>query len=358
MCSHTGKGSIYMKFRAIACVFMCLALMVGVMSGCEVVDLNEVLVINGEAVTGGEFNFMLDTLKVQIASEMNFDSTVEENWTTVEVDNRKAIDVAKDKAIDEFVMIYVQAQKAEEAGISLTADEIAYADQSFNSYIEQMYGGAGALEEQLKKWQVTKDTLKDFFRKLALATKVETHYVTEDEKITAVTEEELQAQYENVKNEYYSSAITAKHILIMSENPQEGITRTKEEAKAEAQAILDRIKAGEDFEKLMREYSEDVETSFDEGYTFNHNDGQMVQEFDDGAYALEVGEVSELVEVPYGYHIIKRLESNPEAFGAYEDLKEQLKSQIAYDRYEALVMDDWVPNAKVEKNTKALDKIK
>ena len=347
-----------MKLRAVACVFMCLALMVGVMSGCEVVDLNEVLVINGEAVTGGEFNFVLDTLKTQIATEMNFDAAIEENWSTVEVDNRKAIDVAKDKAIDEFVMIYVQAKKADELGISLTAEELAYADQNFTAYIEQTYGGASGVEDQLKKWQVTKDTLKEFFRKNFLATKVQNHYVTEDEKITNITEEEMQAQYENAKNEYFNSAVTAKHILILFEDAQRGISRTKEEAKAEAQAILDRVKAGEDFDTLMRQYSEDAETSFDAGYSFSHNDGQFVQAFDDGAYALEVGEVSELVETEYGYHIIKRLESNPEAFGTYEDLKEQLKSNIAYERYEALVMDDWVVNAKVEKNTKVLDKIK
>ena len=70
----------------------------------------------------------------------------------------------------------------------------------------------------------------------------------------------------------------------------------------------------DNFDELMAEYSEDPgsETS-PEGYTFKHNDGTMMQEFDDGGWALEVGQVSEPVKTSYGYHIIKRVELVKEA---------------------------------------------
>ncbi len=346
-----------MKLRALICACLCLVLSVGLFTGCDIVDLNTVITINGEAVTTGEFNFMLDTVKTQIAVEMGFDVNDEEAWKTVEVDNKKVINVAKDKTIDEIVTIWVEAQKAKEEGITLTDEEVAYAESGFTSYFEQVYGTA-SIDDKLKEWQVTEEAVKEIFKKTTIAMKLENKFVTEDPELTNITEEEIQAEYENAKNEYFSSAITAKHILIMFENPQSGITRTKEEANAEAQAILDKINAGEDFDTLMRAHSEDTPESFDAGYTFSHNDGQMVQAFDDGAYALEVGEVSGLVETEYGYHIIKRLESNPDDFVAFEEVKDSVKMEIAYQRFNVLVKETWIPAAKVEKDTKILDKIK
>ncbi len=344
-----------MRIKSLICMLLCAMMFVGLFAGCEVIDVNEVLVINGEAVTGGEFNFMLDSFKMEIAAEMGFDSADAEKWSTVEVDNRKAIDIAKDKTIDEIVLIWVQAQKAEEEGVSLTAEESAYAESNYNALVEQ-YGGVQAFEKKLSAWQVSKDSVKGVFKKIMLASKLQQKYITEDSELTNVSEEEIRAQYENEKNAFYENSIFAKHILILLENPEKGITRTKDEAKAEAQKILDRLNAGEDFEKLMVEYSEDVESSY-EGYKFTHNDRQFVTEFDNAAYELEVGGVSGLVETEYGYHIIKRYPSDAE-FDAYEDVEEELKSIIAYDRYNAMVKDSWVKDAAVEKNTKIIDKIR
>lgn len=344
-----------MKIKAILCALLCVLMTVGLFSGCEVVDVNEVLKINGEVVTGGEFNFMLDSFKMEIAAEMGFDAADEEAWATDEVDNRKAIDVAKDKTIDEIVLIWVQAQKAAEEGVELNAEELAYVDSNYNSLVEQ-YGGAQAFEKKLSAWQVTKESVKGIFKRIVLASKLQQKLVSEDEVLTNVTEDEILAQYENEKAAFYNESIFAKHILILFNEPSLNISRTKDQAKAEAQKILDRLNDGEDFEKLMLEYSEDSEVSHD-GYSFTHNDGQFVQAFDDGAYALEVGDISGLVETEYGYHIIKRYPSDAE-FSAYDDVKEDLKLMIAYERYNAMVKDSWVTEATVEKNTKIIDKIK
>ncbi len=344
-----------MKKYSVLGIVLVLMFMVSTFTGCEVVDVSEVLTINGEVVTGGVFNFMLDSFKSEIADAIGFDAADSEKWKTEEIDNRKAIDVAKDKTIDELVLIWVQAQKAEAEGIELTAQELSNLDRNYNSLVEQ-YGGVEAFNRQLSKCQVTKDSVKNILKKIILSSKLQQKYVMEDETLNNVSEEELRAQYENLKTEFYSNSIFAKHILVLFSDPASGTERTKDEAKAEAQKILDRVNAGEDFEKLMKEFSEDSEISYD-GYSFTHNDRQFVQAFDDGAYALEVGEVSGLVETEYGYHIIKRLPSK-ETFDAYEDIKDQLKSQVAYERYSALAKDTWVAEAKVEKNTKVLDKIK
>ncbi len=154
--------------------------------------------------------------------------------------------------------------------------------------------------------------------------------------------------------------VTAKHILIMYDNEAQGITRTKDEAKALAQDILDQLDKGADFDALMREHSDDSPENFDSGYTFVHGSGEMVTAFDDAAYALEVGEVSGMVEVEEHYkgiHIIKRIKTDDSTFTSFELAAESLKFQIGIDRYNKLLEETWVPNANVVKNAKILDKL-
>lgn len=103
-----------------------------------------------------------------------------------------------------------------------------------------------------------------------------------------------------LEKEYKEKYITAKHILI-----QFGEDRTEAKAKKEAEAILKKLKSGADFDKLMNEYCEDPGLAQNpNGYTFTT--GEMVQEFEDAAFALKEGEISGLVKTSYGYHIIKR----------------------------------------------------
>lgn len=124
-----------------------------------------------------------------------------------------------------------------------------------------------------------------------------------------------------IKSSYLSSAgyadgevdksqyMTLKHILVNFEK-EDGTTRTEEEALAEANSIKAQI-TDDNFDQLMAELSEDPGSKAQpEGYTFAHNDKTMVQEFDDGGWALEVGQVSEPIKTSYGYHIIKRVELN------------------------------------------------
>jgi parvulin-like peptidyl-prolyl isomerase len=105
--------------------------------------------------------------------------------------------------------------------------------------------------------------------------------------------------------------IGAKHILVMhreSQRKPEGVTRTREEAQKRAQECLLKIRGGADFDAVVVECTDEPgakERSGDLG-VFQRN--AMVKAFGDAAFTLKVGEVSEVVETPYGFHIIKRTE--------------------------------------------------
>ena len=111
------------------------------------------------------------------------------------------------------------------------------------------------------------------------------------------------------KEESMPEKITAAHILIMyrgSERAPEEITITKEAAYEQAKKILERIKAGEDFAELAKQYS-DGPSGEKGGNLGEFEKGVMVKEFEDAAFKLKKDQVSDIVETKFGYHIIKRL---------------------------------------------------
>ena len=102
--------------------------------------------------------------------------------------------------------------------------------------------------------------------------------------------------------------VRASHILIAYEGSQasiKDITRSKEEAKIEAEKILEEVKADpENFADFAREYSEGP-TAVDGGDLDFFSRGVMAADFETAAFELEVDEISEVVETEFGFHIIK-----------------------------------------------------
>ncbi len=103
--------------------------------------------------------------------------------------------------------------------------------------------------------------------------------------------------------------VRAAHILLAykgAERAAPSVERTKEEALAQANKIRKELNAGAEFAEMAKIYSDcpSGENSGDLGYFAR---GQMVKKFEDAAFTLEKGEISDVVETVFGYHIIKRL---------------------------------------------------
>ncbi len=105
--------------------------------------------------------------------------------------------------------------------------------------------------------------------------------------------------------------IRAKHILIMhddSERKPPTIKRTRVDAKARAEEALAKVRAGQDFDALVDVYSDEPGAKERHGDLETFGRRTMVKSFEDAAFHLKVGEVSDVVETPFGFHIIKRTE--------------------------------------------------
>ncbi len=142
-------------------------------------------------------------------------------------------------------------------------------------------------------------------------------------------------EYTDAEKEQYfkDNYRRAKHILITVEDDMSG--EEKEAAKTKAEELLQRAQNGEDFDALVKEYSEDPGSqSNPDGYFFTDN--EMVREFQDGVDSIEPGNFT-LVETSYGYHVIQRLplDDNEELYKTeYNKVADTIKDKLENKRFE------------------------
>ena len=266
-----------------------------------------VMTVEGEEVTWSEFFYMLYSSLYQIEYYMG-----EIYWDGILLDNMTYEEYTMDMTMTMLKQMRAVEKKSAELNMQLTAEDRQLIEDNKVNVMAQ-YCGENATEEDfaaflLSDLYLTPDVFNFISENSVLYERLFTEVIGEaGEKIT---DEEV--------NEYIERYpyISAKHILLMTVNPDTGEAldeetivqkkQTTEELLAQLQAIEDPTKRAEKFDELMFEYSEDTGlTIFPEGYTFSYN--EMYPVFEEAAFALEEGEISGIVESEAGYHILLRV---------------------------------------------------
>ena len=184
----------------------------------------------------------------------------------------------------------------------------------------------------LKESGLTEDTLRSNIKFNQLRTKA---------IADSITDEDIKAYYDQASME-----LKGRHILVADEET--------------ANEVIEKLNAGEDFATLAKELSEDTGSAENGGDLDWFTVGQMVTEFNDAAYALEVNEISKPVKSSYGYHIIQITDKREiEDFGTLEEKKDAIKetlianAQASSTHWESVVAD-LVKEAKIEVKDKDL----
>ena len=188
--------------------------------------------------------------------------------------------------------------------LPLASEEV---EEELNRKINYFINVAGSQEQFEEYYKKTVDQIKDDYREdireQMLASRMRQKIVGE----IKVTPSEVRAFFDKLSKDslpYFNATIELQQIVMkprVSEFQQQA-------AKDKAKGILDRVNAGEGFELLAGLYSEDIASAQEGGLLDWAPRGTFVKEFEAAAYKLKAGEVSGLVETPFGYHIIQMVE--------------------------------------------------
>jgi peptidyl-prolyl cis-trans isomerase D len=137
----------------------------------------------------------------------------------------------------------------------------------------------------------------------------------------------------NIEQYTTPEQVRASHILLKTEGKDDAAV------KAAAEDVLKQAKAGADFAALAKKYSEDEASAKNGGDLDYFGKGKMVPEFDQVAFTLEPGQVSDLVKTQYGYHVIKVVDKKPGTTRPLAEVRQQLNDQLAYERAQAQAAD-------------------
>lgn len=130
------------------------------------------------------------------------------------------------------------------------------------------------------------------------------------DKVAPPTEDEVKKYYEDHKADMkQEEQVKASHILIRCDEKAD--LKTQSEALKKIQDVQAKLKKGEDFAALAKQYSEDPGSKDNGGDLGFFTKETMVPEFSKAAFALKPGQVSDIVKTPFGYHIIKVTETKP-----------------------------------------------
>ncbi|MDQ6703654.1 MAG: peptidylprolyl isomerase [Pseudomonadota bacterium] len=178
------------------------------------------------------------------------------------------------------------------------------------------------------------DQTPEFAKKLAYyREKLLMESVLEQVAKTAATDAAIKATYdEAAKAQKPETEIHARHILVATEE--------------EAKAALKRIMGGDEFATVAKEVSKDPGSEGGDLGWFTKD--RMVPEFADAAFKLEVGQLSDPVKSPFGWHIIEVMDKRQKTFPPFDQVKEQVTRYVVQKAQTALVAD-LRKNAKIER---------
>jgi peptidyl-prolyl cis-trans isomerase C len=218
--------------------------------------------------------------------------------------------------LDELVTYTVLSQETRARNVAVTDVEV-------DSAVKQMRARMGTDEDFKKALDargMTLDKLKaDTKVDISINKMVEAEVATQPPPTDAQVRDFYDKNPDKFKQD---EAVRASHILFRVEENADAATKKK--VMDEAQGVLKQARGGADFAELAKKHSADGSAA--QGGDLNFfTRGQMVPPFDQAAFAMKPGEISDIVTTQFGYHIIKVTERRPPSTVPFEQVSERIK---------------------------------
>jgi peptidyl-prolyl cis-trans isomerase C len=268
-------------------------------------QLPEVLArVNGENVTKSDFDKLIAQMEMSAGQPVP----------------KERRDEIYRSALDQLVTYTLLSQETKARGIKGDDKEVEQQMQQIRGQFKteeeftKALAGRGMTPERLRSDMVKEASIK-------------TMMDAEVAGVAPVTDAEVRAFYDKNPDKFKQpEGVRASHILIPV--PQGGDEAAKKAAKTKAEAILKKVKSGGDFAKLAQENSSDgsAQQGGDLGFFTR---GQMVGPFDAAAFSMKPGEISDLVETQFGFHIIKVTEKKDASTVPLEQVNDRVREFLA-----------------------------
>jgi parvulin-like peptidyl-prolyl isomerase len=188
----------------------------------------------------------------------------------------------------------------------------------FKKFMDQAKG-TDTVKTFLEEKKISDETLQRFYYDQYYSKA----FVDETQAGMKNLDADAKAYYEANKDSFKVDEVTASHILVKDE--------------ATAKEVQAKLKAGEKFEDLAKTYSIDGSAA-NGGSLGTFGRGAMVKEFEDAAFALKPGEISDIVKTKFGYHIIKVTDKN-QGTKTYEEAKDSIISNLVGQEAQKKILD-------------------
>ena len=257
--------------------------------------------VNGESISKAEFDRAVASIEARAGGPMPPDQR----------------DQILRTILDQIVGYKLLVQESHSRKVEASDTEVEARVQE----IQKQFPDEGAFKQMLTARNTTLDQLRSDVRQdIAVQKMID----AEVEPKSAVKPEQLADYYAKNPNQFKQpDRVHASHILIGV--PRGADAEAKAQARAKAEQVLKDVKAGKDFATLAKDNSQDPGSAPNGGDLGFFQPGQMVGPFNDAAFSLAAGAVSDIVETEFGFHIIKVAEKQPGRTIALDDVKPQLE---------------------------------
>lgn len=263
----------------------------------------KVAVVNGKVITQADFDQQLAIAGEQMAKTGN----VPTNADILE-------------SLIDFELLY---QGSEKKGITVDDKTVS---AKFDQWKKQFSSDA-EYQEVLAKLKLSESGIKDKFKR---GMQVQAFIDKQFAQNVVISDQESKAFYDS-HLDYFKipEQVHARHILIKVD-PNADAAK-KAEARKKIGEIQQRLKKGEDFAALAKEFSQ-CPSSANGGDLGSFGRTDMVEPFAKTAFSLKPGEVSGIVETSFGFHLIKMVDKKPPTTVAYETIKARLVAMLKQEK--------------------------
>lgn len=234
-----------------------------------------------------------------------------------ETDNLRA------KAVEQAIGAKLLINEAERLEIKVPADRI---EARIDSMVEQV-GGREVFEQRLKENNLSEDALRGNIEE---GCKVDLLIEKLCEGLSDPTEAEMKEHFEaNRKHYVQPERASAQHILIKPASDNDADRAT---AESRIEGIRKEIEGGAKFEDLAAAHSECPSGKQNGGSLGWFGRGMMVPEFDEAVFSMNVGELSDIIETQFGFHVIFKTGEDEGGEASFEESESKIRDLLRHDK--------------------------